>query len=74
MKHWKKSKTLIVAGISSILVAAELNLHLVKSMLGEDSYNVVLFAVLILNAIFGYLRTITTQPVARRKTVEKVVQ
>lgn len=74
MKHWKKSKTLIVAGISSILVAAELNLHLVKSMLGEDSYNVILFGMQILIAIFGYLRTITTQPVARRKTVERQVQ
>lgn len=73
MKYWLKSKTLNAAFISTVLVAIEMNLHLVKSALGESAYNGILFAVLILNAIFGYLRTVTTQPVARKKTMEKHV-
>lgn len=60
MKHVLQSKTLWANAIMAALSAAELNLHMLKPLLGESSFGVISFAVITINVI---LRFTTTGPV-----------
>lgn len=73
MKHWKKSRTIIIGAVSAILPVIEFQFHILKPLLGESAYNIALMAISALAALFVYLRTITTGPVVRKKTLEKSV-
>jgi hypothetical protein len=74
MKYWLKSKTIWLGALATALPAIEANFHLLKSVLSEDAYNVSLMFMSVVGALVIYFRTITTQPVARKKAVEKSVQ
>lgn len=73
MKHWLKSKTIWLGALSAVLPVIEAKFHLLKSVMSDDAYNVALMIMSAVGALVIYFRTITTHPVARKKTIEKHV-
>jgi hypothetical protein len=61
MKHPKRSKTLWANAIMTALLAAELNVGLLRAWLGEEVYGVVSFAIILVNVV---LRFVTTGPIS----------
>lgn len=73
MKHWVKSKTIWLGSLATALPVIEANFHLLKSVLSDDAYNVALMFTSVVGALVIYFRTVTTQPVATKKKMEKSV-
>ena len=61
MKPIWQSKTMLANAVMAILAAAELNIGLLRPVLGESAHGVISFASIIVNV---GLRFMTTQPVS----------
>lgn len=70
VKYWPKSKTLRFNAVAAAFMAAEMSLGLLEPVFGPALYKAISFVVIVGNA---YLRTLTTQPIAGKKKVEKSV-
>lgn len=63
MKHPARSKTIIFNALCGALAVAEPNMALLKPVLGESAHSVMLFVVIVGNAV---LRFYTTQPIVMK--------
>ncbi len=56
-KHWIKSRTLWVNAIAGLLLTAEASLHIIQPLIGDNTYMLASFGLILINVL---MRTLTT--------------